>query len=174
MKTSQLVTFYLGKGLDVSGRMIDDILSWSDEQLEDVHDYIQWLFPLPEKSSYNSSAPLLTEDDVNAFKESPQLRKNLLRSFARLLEFYGFYAIVDCKNRKIIRSDEFEEKSQNWLIHRNHNFLRITRILKSLILLGCSPYAVAFLNALEDVYKASPHIIGEETLDFWRNAVRSQ
>ena len=49
---SQLVNFYLGDAPDNQGRMIDEILSWKDEQLEDVHDYIQWLFPLKERSAF--------------------------------------------------------------------------------------------------------------------------
>ena len=172
MKTSQLVAFYLSNGPDSLGRMIDEILSWSDQQLEDVHDYIQWIFPLRERSAFNTSAPLLTEDDIVSFKNDSRLRKKLLNSYARLLRFYGFVSIVDCRTRKMERLEEFEQQSRNWLTRYNHNFLRITRILKSLTLLGCDVYANAFLNSLEEVYKVNSHIIGEETLGYWREAVK--
>lgn len=173
MANSPLVEFYLGKELDNRGRTIDDIWEWNDRKLEQVHDYIQWLFPLREGSVYNPASPLLTEDDIAEFKNNPELRKNLLRSFARLLEFYGFMASVDCATRTMIKSDNFDEKSRNWLTPCNHNFLRITRILKSLTILGCGPYAQAFLNALEEIYKSKVNadIIGKQTLNYWIRAV---
>ena len=174
MEVSRLKAFYLGEEPDTFGRMIDEILSYSDEQLEGVHNYIQWLFPLGEKSAFNASAPLLTADDIVAFKNDSKLRKKLLNSFGRLLRFYGFMFAIDCSIGILERSKSFEQRSRNWLAPRNHNFLRITRILKSLTLLGCSEYAVVFLRSLEEVYKVHFRIIGEETLTYWRNAVESR
>ncbi len=173
MKTSQLIAFYLGKGSDASGRMLDEILSWNDEQFEDVHDYIQWLFPLQERSAFNSSAPLVTIDDIAVFHENSTAREKLSLSFVRLLDFYGFSVVMDSDTIKIEKSEKFEEKARNWLTPYNHNFLRITRILKSLVLLGYSKYAIVFLQALEEVYKDNSQIIGEKTLSYWRNTVCS-
>lgn len=173
MRTSWLVAFYLGKGLDASGRMISEVLSFDDEQCEHVHDYIQWLFPLKERSAFNSSAPLATVDDIAVFHKNPIAKKRLLRSFARMLEFYGFIMVTNGGIVKVVKSKKFVQKSHNWLTPRNHNFLRITRILKSLVLLGCGKHAAAFLQALERVYKNNPNIVGEESLDYWRNAVCS-
>lgn len=173
MRTSQLVVFYLSEGSDSTGRMIDEILSWNDKQLEDVHDYIQWLFPLQERSGFNSSAPLVTADDVAIFHENSMAREKLLLSFARLLDFYGFSVVMDSNVIKIVKSEKFGEKSHNWLTPYNHNFLRITRILKSLVLLGHGKYAILFLQTLEEVYKDNSQIIGEKTLCYWKNAICS-
>ena len=52
-----LIEFYLGQRPDSAGRMIDEILVWDDELLEDTHDYIQWLFPFFEPSPYNPTPP---------------------------------------------------------------------------------------------------------------------
>jgi len=52
----------------------------------------------------------------------------------------------------------------------NHIYLRITRILKSLHLLGRPRYANAFLEALEVTYAEDPNGIGERTMSFWRSA----
>ncbi|HEY6287985.1 MAG TPA: opioid growth factor receptor-related protein, partial [Nitrospiraceae bacterium] len=57
--------------------------------LERTHDYIQWLFPLPERSSANPDAPLLSLADIRAFGESEELRSNLVRSLVVMLRFYG-------------------------------------------------------------------------------------
>jgi hypothetical protein len=42
------------------GRYLREIQEWPDDQLESVHDYIQWLFPLPEPSGFNVAAPALS------------------------------------------------------------------------------------------------------------------
>jgi hypothetical protein len=47
---SRLLDFYRGVGADTEGRRLEDILAWPDDDLEEVHDFIQWLFPLPEPS----------------------------------------------------------------------------------------------------------------------------
>ncbi len=53
----------------------------------------------------------------------------------------------------------------------NHNHLRITRILKSLILLGLKREAQEWFAALQRVYVANADIIGRTTYEYWRNAV---
>lgn len=168
---SQLVQFYLGQGPDNQGRMIDEILSWRDEQLEDVHDYIQWLFPLTEKSAFNSSAPVLSEADITTFRSNPKANQKLLLSLARLIDFYGFMATWEGGTYRIVKSKYFQQKSRNWLTKYNHNFLRITRVLKALVLLGAEKHAKVFLTSLEDVYKDNSQVIGQETLRYWREAV---
>ena len=168
---SQLLNFYLGKGPDNKGRMLDEILTWNDRQLEFVHDYIQWLFPLKEKSAYNSSAPILSEEDVAVFRNNQKANQKLLLSLARLIDFYGFMATWESGTYRIVKSENFEEKSKNWLTKYNHNFLRITRILKSLVLLGAEQHAKALLEALEDVYEGNAQVISQETLTYWRDTL---
>ena len=174
MKTSRLTAFYLGQGSDASGRMINEILSWNDKKLEGIHDYIQWLFPLQERSAFSGSAPLVTADDVDAFHKNPKAKEKLLLSFARLLDFYGFRVVIHGEIMKIEKSEKFEQKSRNWLTPYNHNFLRITSILKSLVLFGYEKHAKVFLEALEKVYKDNTTVIGEESLIYWQNAVSSR
>jgi hypothetical protein len=54
---SQLTEFYQGTGLDTEGRTLAQIWAFSDEAMEDDHDFIQWLFPLREPSRFNPDAP---------------------------------------------------------------------------------------------------------------------
>src|SRR5436190_6237830 len=86
---SCLLEFYAGRGTDSEGRRLADILAWDDEDLEQVHDFIQWLFPLPERSNFNPDAPLLSTKDIAAFRADAHLRANLEKSFARILTFLG-------------------------------------------------------------------------------------
>lgn len=50
MYAQELINFLKGSGTDVHGRTHQDILNFSDEQLETVHNYIQWIFPIREMS----------------------------------------------------------------------------------------------------------------------------
>ena len=144
------------------------------DELEFHHDYIQWLFPLPEPSGANASAPLLSSQDIAAFKSDDALQNALLRSFALMLQFYGLDRVERGDAVEIVRGARFAERSREWLTSGNHNFLRISRILRSLSLLGLRKYAAAFLDALESIYTQNARIIGETTMGYWRRAVEPQ
>jgi hypothetical protein len=163
---SQLIRFYAGEGADHRGRTLQQILAWNSRELEYTHDYIQWLFPLTEPSRFNPDAPLLSAEDRVAFQQRPDLRSNLLRALKRMLEFYG-YSFDESAGQPELRA--IGEQRQ-WLTPGNHNFLRITRILTSLRLLGLNEYAQAFLQQLEELYACHSAVIGTTTCEYWRQA----
>ena len=84
-----LLRFYRLEGPDARGRTLPEIWAWDAARLEGVHDYIQWLFPLPEPSAFNPQAPILTPETIAAFLADAQLRERLLRSLTLMLDFYG-------------------------------------------------------------------------------------
>jgi len=159
--------FYAGLARDHRGRRLTEILAWPDDELENQHDFIQWLFPLREGSMVNPNAPVLDNEVVAAFHASGELRKSLRRSFLRMLAFYGF----DWKEGEVVPAPDFEQISQNWFHPGNHNHLRITRILKSLTALGLSADARAFYRALEKLYGGHPERISATSFRFWSAAV---
>jgi hypothetical protein len=60
-----------------------------------------------------------------------------------------------------------------WVTPHNHNFLRITRILKFLRILGWDGWADSFWYYIENTLLVSPEysaIIGEETIKYWKEA----
>lgn len=164
---SGLIAFYRGLSPDNRGRFIDEILHWDYSRLEGVHDFIQWLFPLAEQSAFNRSAPLLTPSDIKAFRDSEELRANLTRAFDVMLGFYGFQR----QGMVIEKSADYEDRAANWVRYANHNFLRITRILKSLCSLGLRELAEAFLRALGKVYAEHYDQVGT-SYSYWQNALR--
>jgi len=171
---SRLLDFYSGIGTDDRGRYLKEMLQWPDAKLEEVHDYIQWMFPLAERSGFNIRAPVLTPHEISEFRSNSELRQNLKASFARILGFYGLI-LSGSHPLKVKCALHFEEASGNWISPGNHNHLRITRILKSLLTLGMEEEALAFYGCLEDIYsaesaKSSPGI-SEATFSFWRRAV---
>lgn len=76
--TAMIVPFYLGEKPDLEGRTIQQIWTWDFEELECVHDYIQWLFSISDKSYFNSHAPIVDEQVIETFRRNPMLQQNLL------------------------------------------------------------------------------------------------
>lgn len=148
--------FYSEKKPDQYGRTLTYILSQNDRWLEDEHNFIQWLFPLREKGSY--PATLFDKEQEAVFQASIDLQNNMRRSLVRMLAFYGFSWNGD--KSQIVKSMNYEECAQNWLTHP-HNFLRISRILRSLRLAGLLKESAAFYGALETLLsKKEKDVIG--------------
>jgi hypothetical protein len=171
MEDSAIVSFYLGQGSDSEGRKIEQIWAWDDNLLEEVHDYIQWLFPLLARSRFNPNAPVLTRADIQAFRTSDELKSRLLNSFKRMLQFYGLQCLETDGAIAITIADSFPERRQDWLNWGDHNHLRITRILTSLRLLGLDQYAQAFFKCLTQIYRTEPDDIDPRSYTFWKKAV---
>ena len=85
-----LIAFYEDTGSDVRGRQLSDILRWGVNKLESSHDYIQTLFPLPERSGVNDRAPIIDRHVFEAFRARPELQDKLRDAFRKMLWFYGF------------------------------------------------------------------------------------
>ena len=164
MPTCPIVSFYRG-GPDTWGRTLDDIRAWDHARLESQHDFIQFLFPLREPSAVVAEAPLVTDQTVAAFAADPTLRANLAASLNVMLDFYGLRH--DHSAERIERSDFFPRRAQMWLTPRNHNFLRLTRILTSLRLLGLPDRSAALLTCLEGIAVEFPQVVGDSAR-YWR------
>ncbi|WP_035993168.1 opioid growth factor receptor-related protein [Leptolyngbya sp. KIOST-1] len=171
--THKIVPFYLGQQPDAQGRTIQTMWNWGFETLETVHDYIQWLFPLGERSAFNLHAPLVDADVIRAFQHDPTLRQNLLRSLDVMLRFYGLQRQEQGSTGAIVtRAEHYPQRQFTWLGRFNHNYLRITRMLKCLTMFGLVAEARAFYQCLQDIYRESGDRIGAETFQYWTNAVR--
>lgn len=161
MVASPIVAFYRGQGNDHRGRTLPQIWSFSLAALEDTHDYIQWLFPLTERSAFNPAAPILTPADIATFRAEAMIQAHLARSLRVMLHFYGF-------TPEMSPAPHFAKRAAVWLAPHNHNFLRLTRILKSLRVLGRAADADSLRAALELLARDHSRIIGPDTLSFWR------
>lgn len=153
---------------DSSGRTLSSILAWDDKELEYRHDYIQILFPLPERSLYNFSAPVVDQETFEAFRSRPDLQVRLKESFSRILKFYGFKLSETDTIMEVKIASNFSQASRNWVTRFNHNHLRITRIIRSLRVLGLEEEAAAFFSTLQRVQAASN--ISSKSLMFWTRA----
>uniref|UniRef100_A0A8D2LX59 Opioid growth factor receptor like 1 n=1 Tax=Varanus komodoensis TaxID=61221 RepID=A0A8D2LX59_VARKO len=117
------------------GVYIEEVLNkWKGdyEKLEHNHTYIQWLFPLREQG-LNFYAKELTTYEIEEFKKTKEAIRRFLLAYKMMLEFFGI-KLID-KNGNVARASNWQERFQH-LNESQHNYLRITRILKSLGELG--------------------------------------
>jgi hypothetical protein len=166
---SQLVEYYRCAAKDSEGRLLKEIWDWSDEQLEEKHDYIQWMFPLVEPSLFNRHAPLLTEEDIAAFRADTHLQVHLQKSFERILAFLG---LAQGEDGTVVESPNFGGRMPDVWSVPNHNWLRITRIISSLRILGREAQAQALYDCLEGFYRSVRFPIPADTFQYWMEAVQ--
>ena len=170
MTEDPIVSFYQG-GRDGEGRTLSDILSWNDDRLEAVHDYIQWLFPTRQPSGVNPFAPLVTDGTAAAFAADVVLRDRLRLALDRMLVFYGLAR----KGPRIqIDAGRFALRSRVWLRPGNHNHLRLTRMMQSLAELGLPGDARELQRCLVEDVAGGPQgdNVSKRTLAFWSDAIR--
>jgi len=166
MTKSQIESFYDCTGCDDKGRTFWEVISQSDKWFERCHDHVQWLYPLLTKSAYNPNAPLLTDEIINSLKANPVIQDNIIMAFYRIMNFYGLYR----KDQDTIDIFEPWFQNQTWISPGNHNFLRITRVITSLRLLGFPKHAEMFRKCVLKIADSHIEIIGETTKKFWTNA----
>jgi hypothetical protein len=151
-----------GEGTNSSGYTLEQVLGWPDEDWEEQHDFIQWLFPTDGPSLYNPDAPVLDAATIARFRADPLLRNRLRRSFDRWLAFSG-----------ITRTDDglaLDNPNPRVWGRQNHNWLRITRVLRSLNLLGLPDEAQAFFALLNTIQAK----IDPTTWRYWERAARPE
>jgi hypothetical protein len=108
---------------DSRGRTQEEILAWSDTQLESCHNYIQMLFPVPEGSAFNWEAPIIDRETMDTFRSRKDLRDRLRQSFERMLGFYGFTVEIQPADEK----DAAEPKDADIATGGRHYYHRQVR-----------------------------------------------
>jgi hypothetical protein len=158
-----LLAFYGDdEGPNSSGYTLAQILDWPDDDWELQHDFIQWLFATDEPSMFNPDAPVLDAATVAAFRADPLLRHRLRRSFDRWLTF--------CRVGRTGDGLAFDNPNPLVWNHQNHNWMRITRVLRSLNLLGLPIEAQMFFTLLTTIReKFDPTKWG-----YWERAARPE
>lgn len=149
-----LVAFYSGSGKDHRGRSLADYMVMSVSEMERTHDYIQWMFPTRTASAFNPKAPIVTPQDQVAFTQDGELRSNLAASLSKFLGFLKLPLPAGASR-------------PHWVHPGNHNYLRITRVLESLELLGLQSEAEILRGCLRTVVSLFPDEVGDQAPSFW-------
>lgn len=148
---TDLPAFLSGVGRDARGRQLEDILAFSDRELESRHDFIQWLFPLDTPSAAVPGSPVLSRGDIEAIRACEPCKRNLRRSAERMARFYA--------------------ENDHWLVPSDHNHLRITRIIRSLRLLVGRPEAEQFFSSIMARVRNSDTVVSKTSQRYWREAL---
>eukprot|EP00931_Biecheleriopsis_adriatica_P080320 TRINITY_DN5367_c0_g1_i2.p1 TRINITY_DN5367_c0_g1~~TRINITY_DN5367_c0_g1_i2.p1 ORF type:complete len:223 (-),score=40.46 TRINITY_DN5367_c0_g1_i2:63-701(-) len=152
-----LVAFLQGSGPDNQGRMLEEILEWDDVRMERVHNYVQWIFPTDEQSMFNGSAPLMTPEVQQICREDAAIRANFDRILERFLAFLGLQLEGEPGSLCIRRAPFFDRRVPDcWTSmggFGNHNWLRLSRVIHCLGMVGMKEQQQALLACLEQLIK---------------------
>ncbi len=140
--------FQCGEVADHAKRTLGDIHAYTDDELEDTHDFIQWLFPLPRPSPYNTFAVTPTLAEFKLLAADRLVRQGVLASWQRMLTFYGLQVLP---TGAVSRGPNWRQRAPNWVVPAGHNDLRLSRILEALCLFGLRPQALSTFQALRDI-----------------------
>ena len=146
----RVLSFLEGKNPDSSGRFISDIHRFSDYEIERTHNFIQWLFPLAVPSQAVSGSPVLEIEEIKQIRKSKTALKNLYKSA-------DWYA-------------GFLSRNDFWKKPNDHNHRRITRVIRSLRLLGDPEEAEGFKIDVQDLLGDQYFNIPPNTKKFWDDA----
>ena len=141
------------KGLepDDKGRLIHQIWDFSDTEIEGTHDFIQRIFPLNEPSTMSLNK-FYVEDSalIERIRMDPIITNNFIASKNFFLGFLS-------------RNDQ-------WQRYHNHNQLRITRVIKSLLLFVSRDEAESFYQDVLSLINSNASI-STKAYEHWDHAL---
>ncbi len=157
---TSLIYFFRNERTDIEGRMLDDILKFTPDKIENCHNFSLRIFPTKEKSDYNYYAPIIDDTFKETFQNDKLAKSNFCKSCQLYLNYIGF----QCNNRNIIC------KPNSQMFHElpKHNLLRITRMLNSLNQIGNSKCSKQLYKLLRQETDLHPYKINDTTLHYWR------
>ena len=145
-----LVDFLNGTSPDHQGRYLRDIWDFNDRTIEHTHDFIQWMFPLTEKSLSVPGVPTLSATDIEAIRSSDVARANLERSAQWYLGFL--------------------QRNNHWIRSYDHNHLRVTRMVKCVRLVFGGTRADVIKKSVFQITGGGLNHISDRTLRYWEDA----
>lgn len=167
----KLIDFYTGNGTDATGRTFDDIMSFKDDELEETHDYIQWLFPTEQASKAQPNSPLLDRETIAVLKNNLTFLNRYQLALKKIFDFWGLrYSHRPCARDLELNKLTFRRE---WMEYGEHNQLRIARVLESTRLLGFENTTQSlFLMLLNFVASAAvhDHDLTAKNVAFWYQA----
>jgi hypothetical protein len=150
----QLIDFHLGIKPDDADRYITEIAAFGFEELEFTHDYIQWLFPLPEPSAYAPDVPVLDDETLAEFRKNEKLTQSIEYCAMTMMRFYYV--------------------NNHWINKDNHNYLRISRIIRCLALIGLEEFAKEFYSGAKKLVEHNEGEVSDKTLEYWEAAAEGR
>ncbi len=140
----ELFNFYTNKGETTEGFTFDEIIAWDNFWWDRSHKFIQWLFPLPEKSIFNPHAPLLDLETIAELERNEEFQNRFKDALYRYMVFL---------------------EEEDWLQTNNHNLMRISRVIRSANILGFPRVARIWCRKYGDLVRAE--LGNHPCLEYW-------
>ena len=168
--TGNVAIFIDAKYLDIK-----NLLTYLDGNyltLEETNNYIKWLFPTKTNCKDDAAQPL-NEKEIKFMQNEREVAINYKRALNIMLSFWGMeIAFHGFNSIHIERSNEWDECKNN-LINNPHNFIRITRFIKSLECFGMSKYQEPLVTFLiTEVFETKSLVSAKHSLlKHWIKAI---
>ena len=122
----------------------------------------------------NSDAQPLQLHEIKAITADKACLARVVKSYSLMLDFYGF-RLCNEETGEIERADNWKKRFRN-LCHSSHNWLRVTRILKSLGELGFEHYKLPFLVKIAHECFVTKELLECKTslLNYWSMTLREK
>lgn len=170
---SELIKFYKGER-NRNNVTLEEVWGFSDHELENIHNYIQWIFPIVEPDYWDRDTPKLSEKDIQIFKNSKLFKTKVVKSLIVMSKFWGFDINYDNSGTLVMnKSESYNDKSKNWQTYMNHNFLRITRVIHCLNDLGFRNLAKVFYEGIIKVVGENRLKFNPNSVEFWKEAMKT-
>jgi Opioid growth factor receptor (OGFr) conserved region/Ulp1 protease family, C-terminal catalytic domain len=115
-----------------------DIIKWrstdTPSRAEEVHNFIQWMFPNTEPSGARPEIPPITIAEAKAIREDMVTLDQFKVGYEWFLSFLGIG--LDANSGVLNRNPDWPQRKAQLDVLGNHNFRRITRMLYALRELG--------------------------------------
>merc|ERR1711964_891812 len=128
------VDFYQGGVDNLSQHSLDTILKFNDDELEMNRGYMQWLFPLKEGTDARNDVSTCTEAEFRVFRSRPDLLQKVFEATRLMGRLYGCTITGTYENPRITPAADLAIRYKERYLATGfaHNYIRITRILRSL------------------------------------------
>ncbi|CAK9047063.1 unnamed protein product [Durusdinium trenchii] len=124
---------------------------------------------------FNSQAPLLSPQLQAVCHQDEKIKENFDRILMRFLSFLGLQMeTIEGKQIKISKAEHFETRRRDcWsaVFGMNHNWLRISRVLHCLGMVGKKEEQRALMEFLETMPKDIPEV--RSSIPHWRGRAQA-
>lgn len=111
---------------DDSMKNIESIFNYNDNQLEEDHTFIQWVFPTFRFSAFNPTAPVISSFEIKELRKDPKIIEWLTKFKIKMFTYWG-----------LVKPDDIELGiSGDIRLLNGHNGLRLSRAIECLTLFG--------------------------------------
>jgi hypothetical protein len=129
-------------------------MKFDTEELEDNHDFIQWIFPTVSQSAFNGDAPTIDIKELRAHPKFETAKVQMMESLNLMLPHWGISDgnVIDKRRFKLLNG---------------HNGMRLSRVLQSLVYHDKITEAEMVLKCvLDNIHLLKPKVVNGKT--FWQ------